>query len=267
MLTSLWRYNSSWLGWVTLSTGDFAHALTYTVNYELVRPWHTIHLWSLSVEEQFYLLWPAVLCLLGARRGIGVATLALALAPLARIGTWYWIPSWEWSIGTAFQTNADALAAGCVLAGLWSRLSSSGPYLRFLNSKLFILVPASAVCAGVLLSSEDNRIVFVSYLFGQTVLNLSIALIIDRCVRFETDLIGRVLNSGPFVFIGTLSYSLYLWQEPFLNRLSSAPMNWFPLNLILASVAAVMSYYLVERPFLNLRRRLERPKAGSKKLV
>ena len=247
----------TWLGWIALGTGDFVHALTYTVNYELVRPWQTIHLWSLSVEEQFYLLWPMLLLWLGARRGIRMAAFVIVLAPLVRIGTWYWLPSWEWSIGTAFQTNADALAAGCILAGVWGRLSSSAAYLRFLNSKLFILVPASGVCAGVLLSSSDPRLVFVSYLLGQTVLNLSIALIIDRCVRYQSDLIGGLLNSRPLVFVGMLSYSLYLWQEPFLNRLSDAPVNWFPINLILASAAALGSYYLVERPFLNLRRRLE----------
>jgi peptidoglycan/LPS O-acetylase OafA/YrhL len=45
----------TWAGFLRLRTTDLVHAATYTVNYEVVRPWHTIHLWSLSVEEQFYL--------------------------------------------------------------------------------------------------------------------------------------------------------------------------------------------------------------------
>jgi peptidoglycan/LPS O-acetylase OafA/YrhL len=196
-----------------------------------------------------------------------MAAIAMVLAPLARIVTWYWIPSWEWSIGTAFQTNVDALAAGCVLAGLWTRLSSSTAYLRFLNSKLFSLVPISAIAAGVLLSSEDPRLVFASYLLGQTVLNVSIALMIDRCVRYESDAVGRLLNWKPVVFVGVLSYSLYLWQEPFLNRLANTPANWFPLNLILVAAAALGSYYLVEKPFLKLRRKLEGSTAANERVM
>jgi len=55
-----------------------------------------------------------------------------------------------------------------------------------------------------------------------------------------------------------LSYSIYLWQEPFLNRLGTSPVNWFPLNLICAGAAAYASYRLVEKPCLDLRKRIER---------
>jgi peptidoglycan/LPS O-acetylase OafA/YrhL len=59
------------------------------------------------------------------------------------------------------------------------------------------------------------------------------------------------------VFVGTLSYSLYLWQQLFLNRESSAWINTFPQNLILAIAAALASYFLLEKPFLRLRHRLK----------
>jgi peptidoglycan/LPS O-acetylase OafA/YrhL len=60
------------------------------------------------------------------------------------------------------------------------------------------------------------------------------------------------------VFIGTLSYSLYLYQQPFLNRHSDALVASFPLNLALALAAACASYYAVERPVLRIRRMLRR---------
>lgn len=88
-------------------------------------------------------------------------------------------------------------------------------------------------------------------LFGITLMNVGIALTIDHAVRKRY----AVLNHPAVVWVGTLSYSLYLWQEPFLDRQSRAWYAAFPLNLILAFVLAALSYYAVERPFLRLRER------------
>ncbi len=62
------------------------------------------------------------------------------------------------------------------------------------------------------------------------------------------------------MFLGALSYSLYLWQQPFINPTGGARVNAFPLNLGLALVCALASYYLVEQPMLRLRARLEPPR-------
>jgi peptidoglycan/LPS O-acetylase OafA/YrhL len=66
-----------------------------------------------------------------------------------------------------------------------------------------------------------------------------------------------MLNTAPFVVVGVLSYSLYLWQQLFLNRASSLMINSFPLNIILCAVVAVLSYSLIEQPFLKLKTRFE----------
>jgi peptidoglycan/LPS O-acetylase OafA/YrhL len=251
----------SWTGFMALHSTDLLHAVTYTVNYQQLRPWHTIHLWSLSVEEQFYLIWPVLLFLLGSKRGLQVAGAVLVLAPATRLVMWWLVPELRWSIGTAFQTNADALAAGCVLAGVRAKLWSSSAYSRFQQSAAFLSIPVLGVISGSFISYDRFPLSLVAAGIGMSILNLSIALCIDRCVRHHTDIVGRFLNWRPMVFIGVLSYSLYLWQEPFLNRLSNYPINWFPLNLVCVAAAALASYYLVERPFLDLRRRIERSMA------
>jgi peptidoglycan/LPS O-acetylase OafA/YrhL len=64
-----------------------------------------------------------------------------------------------------------------------------------------------------------------------------------------------LLNSPLMVWVGAVSYSLYLWQQVFLNRWSTAPWTAFPLNLVLAFLLAAASYYMVEQPFLKLRGR------------
>src|SRR5205823_2489169 len=69
--------------WIQLAPGDLFHTLTYTSNYHVTRSWNVGHTWSLSVEEQFYLLWPALLVLLGGRRAIWLAALFVGAAGAA----------------------------------------------------------------------------------------------------------------------------------------------------------------------------------------
>jgi peptidoglycan/LPS O-acetylase OafA/YrhL len=248
----------NFMGFLALPANDLLHAATYTMNYQHVRSWQLTHLWSLSVEEQFYLIWPLVMILLGPRRGIWAAAATLLLTPLVRVGTWYLTPEMRWGIGGTFQTNADALAVGCVLAGMRTWLWARPAYLSFQQSHAFLVVPAVALVGVFLNAFEEGPMLLISYAVGTSALNLAIALIIDRSVRLPGDWMGQFLNWKPMVFIGTLSYSLYLWQEPFLNRLSTSPISAFPVNLVLTFAVALASYYLVEKPFLGLRRRIER---------
>jgi peptidoglycan/LPS O-acetylase OafA/YrhL len=92
--------------------------------------------------------------------------------------------------------------------------------------------------------------------FGTTVINLSLAVLIHRSVYSSGDWFGRALNWRPVAFVGVLSYSLYLWQQLFLNHHSSTWANAFPQNLGFAIAAALASYFLLEKPLLKLRHRL-----------
>ena len=101
----------------------------------------------------------------------------------------------------------------------------------------------------------------VDLVLGQGVENLGIALIIDRSIRFPLTAWGRFLNRRSLVFIGVLSYSLYLWQQLFVNRHSSALVASFPLNVVVAIGVAIASHQLIEQPFLRLRGRRVAPSA------
>ncbi|HYW77826.1 MAG TPA: acyltransferase [Gammaproteobacteria bacterium] len=244
------------MGWISLSGHDLAYALTYTVNYDPSGSWPIGHLWSLSIEEQFYLLWPLTLLLLRQRRALMVAIAAIFMGPLVRAGILEWVfhvnPHSALANMSIFPAMFDYLATGCALALLRPWLLTQAWYLRLTGSRWLVLA--------VVLTFLINRLsgYTLVMLLGSPVMNVCIALLIESSTRHADSLAGRFLNWKPIAFVGVLSYSLYLWQQPFLDRHSDAWVTAFPQNLVLAFAAALLSYFVVERSFLGLRRRLER---------
>lgn len=231
--------------------GDFLHALTYTTNYHAIRSWYVGHTWSLSVEEQFYLLWPAAVVLLGRAGAITAAIAVLIVVPVLRVASWWFSPDSRPLIGETFQTTADAIAAGCVLAGAQGWLRNRSVWTKPMDAATWWLVPLAVVLLSRL---RDHPSVDLS--IGMTLTNVGIVWMIDRCLVRPHQDFARVLNWAPAVFVGTMSYSLYLWQQLFLNRRSAAPWCAFPVNVLLALACAWLSYRWIERPMLALRQRL-----------
>ena len=243
---------ASSIGIVDLLPGDVFHASTYTMNYHHDRAWALNHTWSLAVEEQFYLLWPLALLALGVRRAIICAILFTLLAPLIRATMWYGMDANVSAMTREFQAVGDALAAGCLLAVVYYRGWSLPGWFR---STGFVVIPLSLFVLPAILYKLDPGLYYV---FGQSYVNIAAAFIVWRCVSVNRGPAYRVLNYPPMVWLGTLSYSLYLWQEPFLNSWSTAWFASWPVNLVLAFVCAVTTHYLIERPFLGLKERLSR---------
>jgi peptidoglycan/LPS O-acetylase OafA/YrhL len=244
------------LGAVHLTGRDFVYALTYTINFEQNRGLAFGHLWSLSVEEQFYLLWPLTLLLLRERRALIVAVAAIFTGPLVRVAIREWIfhvdPHALNGMSTSFPATLDYLAAGCALALLRPWLLTRTWYLRLTASPWLAL----AVPLVLLINRMGSHTVVI--LLGSPLMNVCIALLLESSTRHASSLAGRFLNWKPVVFLGVLSYSLYLWQSPFFNHRSDAWVNAFPQNMLLAFLAALASYFLIERPFIRLRKRLRR---------
>jgi peptidoglycan/LPS O-acetylase OafA/YrhL len=95
-------------------------------------------------------------------------------------------------------------------------------------------------------------------------MNVAIALCTDWSMRNASSLVGRFLNLPTVGFIGVLSYSLYLWQQLFLDRYSTRAWCTFPLNIVLAFALALFSYLLIEAPFLRLRAVIERARKAPR---
>lgn len=227
--------------WSTLSRANILAALTYTLNY-YPRGDHVLgHLWSLGVEEQFYLVWP--LCLLWFfRKRIWIVAAAIVAGPPLRII--FWLLWRRAGLEHPFPVFMDALAMGAAVAMLEPKLAPLQPIFRspkFLFAPfLTLLVPLTQFWSNRYYESVGSSIFHAG-------VALSLLHFMARRYAF--------LNAGPVVWVGTISYSLYLWQQPFLNRWSASPLTAFPLNLALAVGFAAASYYVVELPFLKLRER------------
>jgi len=146
----------------------------------------------------------------------------------------------------------DSIAAGCLLAGAREILAKNRVYAAVLRSPFFVLVPLF----GFLVATAPR--VSFDYAIGQTLENVAIAMTIDG--RSVSTRAGRAADrSGARCasdrMVRRLSYSLYLWQQVFVNREGTHWIQGWPYNLLAAFVLALVSYYLVEQPFLRFRER------------
>lgn len=234
---------------VDILPGDLLHAATYTMNYHDERGWHLNHTWSLAVEEQFYLLWPFALLIIGRLKAYQSLLVLILVIPFVRVVMWYGFDSSPSAMTRQFQAVADALALGCLLAYAFhepARLK------RILSINRLFLWP---LAISFLLISAGLYLVAPGwfYTLGQSFANLAAMLVILLCLTRKEGWIFRVLNCRLLTYIGALSYSLYLWQEPFLNSYETHALQSFPLNIALTFIAAALSYYLIETPFQRLR--------------
>jgi peptidoglycan/LPS O-acetylase OafA/YrhL len=244
-------------GIVHLQSRDVWHALTYTSNYEINRSWYTGHLWSLSVEEQFYLLWPILFALLMPKRASWVIIGAIIAAPVVRAIVLVAFRGSPYRDLEMFPMVADSLAMGCLLAMSREWLEEKKWYLQLFK-------PVNSVGLLVLIFAINyfmGRGIVIT--LGTSVINLCLAILIHRSTYCYGDLLGQFLNWKPVAFVGVLSYSLYLWQQLFLNRNSSCWACAFPLNVVFAVFAALASYYLLEKPLLGLRHKLRIRQASA----
>ena len=211
-------------------------AFTFTTTYFFTKAYLPLqHLWSLSVEEQFYLLWPLVFAtgVWNARR---YCWIIMAVCPLVRVALMH--------TGYAEYSHcapaiADSLAAGCLLAFYQDELREVVKKHVVSTPSFLLLCVATVGTAGMLYKMQ-----FV-LLWG-----LVPGLIaLTTCAAIERE--DSLLNSRPLVWTGLLSYSLYLWQQPFL--VFDGPLNYLSVRLVLTFAFAYLSYRFVEQPMLRFR--------------
>jgi peptidoglycan/LPS O-acetylase OafA/YrhL len=239
-------------------------ALTYTSNLVVAAdpsavPAALIHLWSLAAEEQFYIVWPLLLLMLIRRGGVRLVGRALAILLAAAVVYRLQLLFRGASIGRVYygpDTHADSLLVGCIFGLCFVR----GRLPRFIFSerarKASIALSLFAVlAAAVLLGRVPSRLAYETQLVP-TVFAAAAGVFIV-CAALGGSPVARSLSARPLVFLGRISYSVYLWHLPLLVAFAGVDRE-FGLRTVAAVVATVLvatgSRYLIELPFLAPRR-------------
>jgi peptidoglycan/LPS O-acetylase OafA/YrhL len=251
----------SWIGILAVTWRDILTAGTFLKNYfpfdtSPFKPgWYVGHTWSLAVEEQFYLFWPLVMVSAGLRRARAVALWLILLMPLIRFTLYYLFPDSRpgLGLGTQIHNCADLMMYG----SLFALLDGDPRFERVMANARPWVYPGILLGFSVIVSPLlRDRFHGAYYLtLGISIESFAFAFMIAWLLRNADSWPARLLNLRPIAFVGTLSYSLYLWQQPFLAPSNATVSGRFPLNILFAFLAALGSYFIVERPFLRLRRR------------
>ena len=255
-----------WVGQGYSATGDFAPLR---------------HLWSLAVEEQFYLLWPIVMLLLARGGTRKLARTALVLFSLAvavtvatallfhrgSIGTCELTPEAYWQVGERCVSKADALylstitrssglLLGAAFAMVWRPVAILRGPLRNAGRALDLTALAGLAALGFL----SWRLHFITdtgadpWLFrgGFFVTGLATLLVIAATTH-RYSIAGQVLGNPVFKYVGTRSYGLYLYHWPIyqiIRKLAGNVLTWQQFAIAMAATLVIteLSYTYIETP-------------------
>lgn len=238
-------------GILNLSWRSILSAAFFTTNYGLDGSWWLGHSWSLCVEEQFYLLWPLTLVLLGPRRCFWLALGVIVFSPVVRVASYFLFPAWRGNIGMMFHTRADQLMLGCIAALSFGSTRFQSFMDKLFRYRIHWVSTLFIFCISPLLGGRFHGGYTLSA--GYSLEGLGITIVMLWAVRNSESLPGKILNSRPAICLGVLSYSLYLWQQPFLTPINTTVSGIFPWNVLCAFMLATFSYVAVERTFLRWR--------------
>lgn len=234
--------------WAIALTAVYSANWAAVVDIDTLGP--IIHTWSLSIEEQFYLLWPVSLMALSRGRRPMVRWLAVlitavvlmrAVGRLVTDGVWPYVATF---------THSDGLLAGALLALVLARRVTTAADRR--RSGQVAWAGAAVVLALMAWLSVESD---ATYLIGLTLGAAATVGMVWHLIIVPDGLMARLLSRRPLVFVGRISYGLYLYHLPIFQLVQSWQLGFVrTLSLEVGGTVAVSvaSWYLLESPVQRL---------------
>ncbi len=252
---------------------DAVSTLLYVANWHFIvsnqgyfiqaaAPSPLLHTWSLAVEEQYYLIWPLVALFVVRRWGIGKLAVTAAVGAAASAVLMLAMASTGFSLDRLYygtDTRVQALLVGSFLGAVGSHAGENfaiipARWARIPHSRYLWVVPGIVGSVFLLwawhaLSGQDPFL----YHGGFLLVSVAAAGVIVTCVTMPGSALPRALSVGPLVFVGRISYGLYLYHWPLFLVIDHAHTGLLGLpllavRLVTTFAVATVSWYLVEEP-------------------
>jgi peptidoglycan/LPS O-acetylase OafA/YrhL len=219
--------------------------------FRIIRPYPLVVLWSLAVEEQFYLVWPMVVYWCSDRFLAWLAASLVLAAPCMRYMATVAMPG-RWLIYPSTLFRMDLLAAGALISILWRNQRK-----LIQRSGIYGLVVAGAMAVPLIILSRyswfqptSNSIVANVWLY-ELILVAYVGLLLwalsGRAVQF--------LRFWPLTYLGRISYTFYLVHTAALILIRRHVQHHGNIYAFAAALLiSILSWYLMERPILNMGR-------------
>ncbi len=243
--------------------------LSYLANWHFAALGHwdgpVSHLWSLSIEEQFYLCWPLMVLMVPRNWLPRIFVATVVLGPLSRAALYAWGVN-DLAAVLATSSTLDSLGLGACLAFLWEHESRSTELRR--RARVAALVGIAVLS----LLTWSASLVGVDWPARLTLNRLTVALgffwMVDRGAEGFEGRAKRFLEWGPLVYLGTISYGIYLYHNfvpPFVSRAQHAfgvdlhmpgrgGLQFVYVTAVTIALAA-LSWHGFEGPVNDLKRR------------
>jgi peptidoglycan/LPS O-acetylase OafA/YrhL len=263
----------------SIRSDSFA-ALGYVANWRFVfsgqsyfdqfsQPSPLRHMWSLAIEEQFYLVWPLIVCfLLWWRRSLRVllAVCVVMIAASATLMAVLYVPGRDPSrVYYGTDTRAQSLLIGAVVG-----------ILVFMHGPIRSLYARTALRVGAVIGATYTLWLFwrmsertdALYRGGFLLAALAVSAVIVSVVQPDPGRLGRALSASPLRWVGRISYGLYLWHWPVYLTLTEARTGLDGVALLFVRIGvslafATFSYYALEKPIRQGTFRIPRPPVAA----